>query len=104
MIDIKKLAKFCFENSSQWMQVMSVEDIEKFFSTPSTKYEYIEEDKKIIALIIYQTCKKDAHAYYCGSKGGYSILKKLAKKIASKENIDRLSWINPNWEFKVLEV
>jgi len=101
---IEKLIQFLFKHKSKWLYGMDDFDIRMLFIAKETKYDWLEKDGNITTVIMYQVYKKQAHAYYCGANGNYSNLRKLIKKIATKEGINMFSWINPKSKFKVMEV
>ena len=108
-MDIKEITDFCFRNSSQWLEVMTKEQIEAFLNCKENKYSYLTDSFGTITIVcIYQTYKDEAHAYYVGimkeALNGFKLMRRLGKKMASEENITRISWLNPEFKFRMMEV
>jgi len=106
--NLERVAKFVFVNKSRWIYAVSLEDIIKLLNNNKNKYEAWYVKSNIVAVSVYQKCNDEVHALYLGvamedTKDSIKTIKKLAKKIMKKEKVNRISYLNPNFDFKVMK-
>ena len=107
---LKDAVRFCFENKSRWMDYMTEQEVESMFINKNSKYECLaDSDGTISILCLYQTYLDEAHIYYIGilsnaEKKSQKLVSELRSKIVKRENITRISWLNPDFNFRVMKV